>query len=132
MVISALKSMRTEESYDVFWQKVLNLSEHNYVQEETFNQSIDKAILKTVSQLQDEVIEFLAKYQSTLLTITNSSPSELLNNTILQTILDLLHPCQTDTTKSKKTSGQKILFHYPTRDLQGSLRLIEQEATIFT
>ena len=51
MVISALKSMRTEESYDVFWQKVLNFSEHNYVQEETFKQSIDKVILKTVSQL---------------------------------------------------------------------------------
>ena len=82
--------MRTEESYDVFWQKVLNFSEHNYVQEETFKQSFDKAILKTVSQLQDEVLEFLTKYQSTHLTITNSSPSELLNNRILQTILDLL------------------------------------------
>ena len=107
MVISALKSMRTEESYDVLWQKVLNFSEHNYVQEETFKQSIDKAILKTVSQLQDEVIEFLAKYQSTLLTITNNSPSELLNNRILQTILDLLHPCQTDTAKSKKNEWTK-------------------------
>ena len=62
MVVSTLKSMKTEESYDLFWQKVLNFSECNYVQEETFKQSIDKAILKIVSQFQDAVIEFLAKY----------------------------------------------------------------------
>ena len=65
-------------------------------------QSIDKANPKTASQLQDAVIEFLAKYQSTPHTATNSSPSELLKNGRLQTILDLLHPCQTDTAKSKE------------------------------
>ena len=32
---------------------------------ETFKQSIDKANPKTASQLQDAVIEFLAKYRST-------------------------------------------------------------------
>ena len=47
---------------------------------ETFKQSIDKANLKTASQLQDAVIEFLAKYRSTPHTVTNSSPSELLNS----------------------------------------------------
>ena len=62
MLVSTLKSMRTGESYDLFWQKVFNFSKCNYVQEETFKQSIDKAILKTASQLQDAVIEFLAKY----------------------------------------------------------------------
>ena len=47
---------------------------------ETFKQSIDKANPRTASQLQDAVIEFLAKYRSTPHTVTNSSPSELLNS----------------------------------------------------
>ena len=69
---------------------------------ETFKQSIDKVNPKTATQLQDAVIEFLAKYRSTPQTVTNSSPSELLNSRRLQTILDLLHPCQTDTAKHKR------------------------------
>ena len=69
---------------------------------ETFKQSIDKANPRTASQLQDAVIEFLAKYRSTPHTVTNSSPSELLNSRRLRTILDLLHPCQTDTTNRKE------------------------------
>ena len=71
---------------------------------ETFKQSIDKANPKTAAQLQDAVvIEFLAKYpRSTPHTVTNSSPSELLNNRRLRTMLDLLHPCQTDNAKRKE------------------------------
>jgi len=61
------------------------------------------------------VIDFLAKYQSTH-TVTNSSPSELLNNRRLRTILDLLHPCQTDTAKCKEQ--QKLSYDSHTEPRQ--------------
>ena len=81
---------------------------------ETFKQSIDKANPKTASQLQDAVIEFLAKYRSTPHTATNSSSSELLNNRRLQTILDLLYPCETDTAKSKEQQKTNYDSHTTT------------------
>jgi len=83
---------------------------------ETFKKSIDKANPKTASQLQDAVIDFLAKYRSTPHTVTNSSPSELLNNRRLRTILDLLHPCQTDTAKRKEQ--QKLSYDSHTQPRQ--------------
>ena len=58
------------------------------------------------------MIEFLAKYRSTPHTVINSSPSELLNSRRLRTILDLLHPCQTDTPNRKEQ--QKINYDHHT------------------
>jgi len=83
---------------------------------ETFKKSIDKANPKTASQLLDAVIDFVAKYQSTPHTVTNRSPSELLNNRRLRTILDLLHPCQTDTAKRKEQ--QKLSYDTHTQPRQ--------------
>ena len=85
---------------------------------ETFKQSIDKANPKTASQLQDAVIDFLAKYRSTPHTVTNTAPSKLLNNRRLQTILDLLHPCQTDTVKNKEQQKPTYDSHTKPRQFE--------------
>ena len=71
---------------------------------EIFKQSIDKANPKTA-------FDFLAKYWSTPHTVTNCSPSELLNNRRLQTILDLLHPCQSDIAKNKERQKSNYDLH---------------------
>ena len=60
---------------------------------ETFKLAINKADPKNATQLDDAVINFLAKYRTIPHTITNCSPSELLNGHRLRTTLDLLHPC---------------------------------------
>jgi len=66
---------------------------------------------KTAFQLQDAVIDFLAMYQSTPHTFTNSLPSEQLNNRHLRTVLDLLHSCQTDFFKNKKRQNLNYDCH---------------------
>ena len=55
---------------------------------------MDKANPKTSTELQDCVVNFLARYRSTLHSVTNQSPSEMLNGRRICTRLDLLHPCQ--------------------------------------
>ena len=67
---------------------------------QTFKNYMDKADLHNVTELQDCVINFLAGYRATPHTVTNQTPSELLNNRRMQTRLDLVHPCQPITHKA--------------------------------
>ena len=67
---------------------------------QTFKNYIDKADPHNVTELQDCVISFLAGYRATPHTVTNQTPSELLNNRRMQTRLDLVHPCQPITHKA--------------------------------
>ena len=60
----------------------------------TFKLAIDKVNPSTVTELQDSVVNFLARYRSTPHSVTNQSPSEMLNGRRIRTRLDLLHPCQ--------------------------------------
>ena len=48
----------------------------------------------TDEQLQECLINFLARYRATPHTVTGQSPSELLNSRRIRTCLDLLHPNQ--------------------------------------
>ena len=59
---------------------------------ETFKTSIEKANPSTERQLQDGVIDFLARYRATPHTVTDQTPSEMLNSRRIRTHLDLLHP----------------------------------------
>ena len=69
------------------------------------------------------MIDFLAKYQSTPHTITNS---ELLNNGHLRTILDLLHPCQSDTAKNKERQKSNYDLHTtPRKFVEGDCKFVE-------
>ena len=61
---------------------------------QTFKAAMDKANPKTSTELQDCVVNFLACYRSTPHSVTNQSPSEMLNGRRIRTRLDLLHPCQ--------------------------------------
>ena len=63
--------------------------------------------------MDDAVINFLAKYRTIPHTLTNCSPSELLNGHRLKSTLDLLHPRQPDITKAE-ASWQKN-YNAPTR-----------------
>ena len=60
---------------------------------ETFKLSINKADPKTVTELENSVLNFPAKYRSTPHTLMNCSPAETLNQRRLRTTFDLLHPC---------------------------------------
>ena len=66
---------------------------------EIFKLGINKADPKTATELDHSVIEFLNKYQATPHSVTNTSPSEMLNNRHLRTTLNLLHPCQVSSSK---------------------------------
>ena len=61
---------------------------------QTFKAAMDKANPKTGTELQDCVVNFLAHYRSTSHSVTNQSPTEMLNGRRIRTRLDLLHPCQ--------------------------------------
>ena len=78
---------------------------------ETFKLAINKADPKNATQLDDAVINFLAKYRTIPHTITNCSPSELLNGRRLRTTLDLLHPCQPDMDKARERQRKNYDAH---------------------
>ena len=61
---------------------------------QTFKAAVDKANPKSSTELQDCVVNFLARYRSTPHSVTSQSPSEMLNGRRIRTRLDLLHPCQ--------------------------------------
>ena len=60
----------------------------------TFKNSIEKANPSSNEQLQNSLINFLARYRATLHTVTGQTPSEMLNCRRIRTLLDLLHPSQ--------------------------------------
>ena len=67
---------------------------------QTFKAAVDKANPKSSTELQDCVVNFLARYRSTPHTVTSQSPSEMLNGRRIRTRLDLLHPCQSGVPQS--------------------------------
>ena len=68
---------------------------------ETFKTSIEKANPSTEQQLQDGVINFLARYRAMPHTVTGQTPSELLNGRRIRTRLDLLYPSFDQLQKAK-------------------------------
>ena len=68
---------------------------------ETFKLGINKADPKTATELDSAVINFLARYRAFPHTLTNCSPSEMLNSRHLRTVLDLLHPCQANISRAR-------------------------------
>jgi len=69
---------------------------------QTFKNAIDKSDPHTSTEIQEALVDFLAKYRSTPHTATNQTPSDMLNNHQMRTILDLLHPCNSEATKSQQ------------------------------
>ena len=69
---------------------------------QTFKNAIDKIDPHTNSEIQEALVDFLAKYRSTPHSATNQTPSEMLNNRRMRTILDLLHPCNSEAAKSQQ------------------------------
>jgi len=78
---------------------------------QTFKNYIDKADPRTVTELQDCVVNFLAGYQATPHSVTNQTSSEMLNNRRMHTRLDLLHPCQPVTNKALPHQKQNYDVH---------------------
>ena len=68
---------------------------------ETFKNSVQKANPISRTEIQDCVTNFLARYRATPHSVTGQTPSELLNGRRLRTLLDLLHPCQTQLQQAK-------------------------------
>ena len=60
----------------------------------TFKNSIEKANPSSNEQLQNSLINFLARYRATPHTVTGQTPSEMFNYRGIRTLLDLLHPSQ--------------------------------------
>ena len=83
---------------------------------ETFKLSINKADPKTTTELENSVLNFLAKYRSTPHTLTNCSPAEMLNQRRLRTTLDLLHPCQSEIRQGRLR--QKVNYDVHTKARQ--------------
>ena len=83
---------------------------------QTFKLAMDKADPNTTTELQDCVVNFLARYRSTPHSVTNQSPSELLNGRRIRTRLDLLHPCQP--LLSKSMLRQKVYYDSHTKPKQ--------------
>ena len=83
---------------------------------ETFKLSINKADPKTTTELENSVLNFLAKYRSTPHTLTNCSPAEMLNQRRLRTTLDLLHPCQSEIAQGRLR--QKVNYDVHTKARQ--------------
>ena len=79
----------------------------------TFKLAMVKADPNTTTELQDCIIHFLARYRSTLHSVTNQSPSEMLNGRRIRTRLDLLHPCQP--LLSKLVLRQKVYYDSHTK-----------------
>ena len=68
---------------------------------ETFKNSVEKANPVSRKEVQDCVTNFLARYRVTPHSVTGQTPSELLNGRRLWTLLDLLHPSQTQLQQAK-------------------------------
>ena len=66
---------------------------------QTFKNTIEKKDPHTNAEIQEAVIDFLAMYRSTPQSTTYQTPSEMINNQRMRTILDLLLPCNSDTIK---------------------------------
>ena len=78
---------------------------------QTFKTYMDKADPRSVADMEDCVVNFLATYHATPHSVTNQTPSEMLNNTRMRTRLDLLHPCQSTTNKSVLRQKQNYDVH---------------------
>ena len=68
---------------------------------QSFKLGMNKGNPKSAAELDNAVIDFLATYRTPPHTLTNVSPSEMLNGRHLRTILDLLHLCQTEIAKTR-------------------------------
>ena len=68
--------------------------------------------------MDNAVIEFLAGYRSTPHTVTNISPSEMLNHRRLRTTLDLLQPCQSDSSILRACQRANHVTHTKTQQFQ--------------
>ena len=53
-------------------------------------------------EIQEAAVDFLAMYRSTPQSTTNQTPSEMLNNRRMRTMLDLIHPCNSEAIKSQQ------------------------------
>jgi len=69
---------------------------------QTFKHAIQKKDPHTNTEIHEAVTDFLAQYRSTPQSTTNQTPSEMLNNQRMRTMLDLLHPCNIETIKSQQ------------------------------
>ena len=69
---------------------------------QTFKHAIQKKDPHTNTEIHEAVTDFLAQYRSTPQSTTNQTPSEMLNNRRMRTMLDLLHPCNIETIKSQQ------------------------------
>ena len=78
---------------------------------ETFKNSVEKANPSTRDQLQESLINFLARYRATPHTVTGQTPSEMLNSRRIRTLLDLLHPSQQQVQQARLQQEQ----HYNTK-----------------
>ena len=92
----------------------LNGEVERFVQ--TFKLAVNKANPTTVKDLENCVVNFLARYRSTPHSVTNQSPSEMLNGRRIRTRLDLLHPCQLLVPKS--VLRQKAYYDFHTKPKQ--------------
>ena len=63
------------------------------------------------SELQDCVLNFLARYRASPHSVTYQTLSEMLNNRQMRTRLDLLHPCQLNVQKAKERQKQTYDVH---------------------
>ena len=89
----------------------LNGEVERFVQ--TFKLAMDKADPNTTTELQNCVVNFLARYRSTPHSVTNQSPLEILNGRWIRTRMDLLHPCQP--LLSKSVLIQKVYYDSHTK-----------------
>ena len=66
---------------------------------QTFKNAIDKIDPQTNSETQEALVDFLAKRRLIPHTATSQTPSDMFNNHRMSTILDLLHPCNSEAAK---------------------------------
>ena len=71
---------------------------------QTFKKAIEKRDPHTNEEIQEAAVDFLAMYRSTPQSTTNQTPSEMLNNRRMRTMLDLIHPCNSEAIKSQKAN----------------------------
>ena len=90
---------------------------------ETFKNSMEKANPSTGEQLQECLINFLARYRATPHTVTGQTPSKMLNSRQIRTRLDLLHPSQDQVQRARLR--QEVHYNTKTKPRQfeiGDLR----------
>ena len=83
---------------------------------ETFKNSMEKANSSTGEQLQECLINFLARYRATPHTVTGQTPSEMLNSRRIRTHLDLLHPSQEQVQRARLR--QEVHYNTKTKPRQ--------------